>query len=193
MQQDDVVRAFADGPMQFDVEGGLFGEISAIVGRRHSAENVLDHRPVIRRSAAGGIFRRHRFHLAPVFEVVAGGFLVRRDQVEHGPRKDLADDVGDMGAAAVARDQQAARLQFLQRVAQDRPRHVEPAGKLALPGKPVACAENAFEDQSLDLMDHLVGRARMLDGGEDFFHDDASRCGGNLVRSPTSGQFIYPV
>ena len=89
------------------------------------------------------------------------------DKVHQGRREDLADDVGDMRAAAGACYQQSPCFQRLQRVAQDRPRDFEIPRQVAFSGQPVADAQHPFEDQPLDLLHHLVGRARMLDPGKD--------------------------
>ena len=103
---------------------------------------------------------------AAIFQIVGRRLAVRGDQLHHRPGENLADDVGDIGAAAMPGDDQAALLQRLQRVAQDRPRHVELARQLALRRQPVGDAQHPFEDQVLDLLHDLVGGAHMLDPGK---------------------------
>ena len=67
----------------------------------------------------------------------------------------------------MAGGEQAAPFEILQRVAQDRPRHVELPRQLALAGQAVADAQYAFEHERFDLLHHLVGGAQMLYPGED--------------------------
>ena len=124
--------------------------------------------PVYMKSAARGEFCGDALDFPAVFQIVACGLAMRGEQLDDGPGEDLPDHVGDMGAAAMAGRQQPARLERLQRVAQDRPRHVELARQFPLAGQPVAGAQYAFEDERLDLLHDLVGGARMLDPGEDF-------------------------
>ena len=81
-----------------------------------------------------------------------------------------------MIAAAWAGGNQPARLQRLQRVAQDRPRHFELPGEFALAGQPVADADHALEDEHLHLAGDVVGGPGMLDAGEDLGHGPGFGC-----------------
>ena len=98
---------------------------------------------------------------------------MRRDQLHHRLGENLADDVGDMGAAAMPGGEQAPHLQRFQRIAQDRPRHFELPREVTLSRQPVARAQHAFQDQGLDLPHHFVGGARMIDPGEDVAQGNA--------------------
>ena len=81
---------------------------------------------------------------AAILQIVGRRLAVRDDQLHHRLGENLADHVGDIGAAAMPRDDQAALLQHLQRVAQDRPRHVELARQLALGRQPVGDPQHAL-------------------------------------------------
>ena len=107
--------------------------------------------------------RGNALDLPPVFQIVGRRLPILRYEVHHRRREDLADDVGDVGAAAGTRGHETASLQRLQRIAHDRPRHVELARQLALAGQPVADADHALEDEHLYLSGDVVVVAR--DGG----------------------------
>ena len=126
----------------------------------------VKQRPVVVGGAPRRKFGGDALDRAAVFQIVGRRLAVRDDQVHHRLGEDLADHVGDIGAAAMPGDDQPALLQHLQRVAQDRPRHVELARQLALGRQPVGDAQHAFEDQALDLLHDLVGGAQMLDPGK---------------------------
>lgn len=164
VQQHDVVRALADRVVELDVDGDLLVEIAARMRLLHAPHDRGQQQPVVPGRAPGGELGGDALDLAAIFEIVGRRLPVLRDQVHHRRREHLADDVGDMGAAARPRDHEAARLEQLQRVAHDRARDVELARQLALARQPVAGPHDAFEDQHLDLPDDVVGGAGVLDG-----------------------------
>ena len=94
------------------------------------------------------------------------------------------------------RRDEPARLQRLQCVAKNRPRHVEPRRQLALAGQPVADPQHAFQDQPLDLLDHLVGAAKVLYPGKDVAQANPPT---RVSRPPhfrglgLGGQFVCPL
>jgi hypothetical protein len=117
------------------------------------------------------------------------------DQIHHRRREHFADEVRDPGAVAVARDDQSARLELFERIAQDRPRHIEPARQVAFARQTVARAQDPLEDQVLDTMHDLVGGAGMLDSGVDLVHMYRPVAGNrpSLRKAGCSGQFFYPL
>ena len=103
-----------------------------LVRRLHARHDLAEQGAVVVGGASRGKLGSDGLDRAAVFEIVGGRLAVRGDQLHHRPREDLADHVGDIGAAAMPRDDQAACLKQLQRVAQDRSRHVELARQLTL-------------------------------------------------------------
>jgi hypothetical protein len=82
----------------------------------------------------GGIGRGDAFDVAAIFQIVARRLGMLGDQFQHDRRKHVADDIGDERAAAVARDEQAAAFQILDRLAQHRARYIELARSSRSPG-----------------------------------------------------------
>ena len=167
VQEQDVVRAFADRVMELDVDLGLVVEIAGAMRLVHARHDAVEQRQVLRRWRAAPHIRRLCLRSR-------GGIPDSRsppcDAVEIRSVTGLVNSWPMMSATWVPPPcrgrQQPAPFQRLQRVAQDRPRHVELACQLALARQPVAGAQHAFEDEALDLLHHLVGGARMLDPGK---------------------------
>ena len=138
MHQDDVVRAFADRMVELDVDFRLVLEIAGAMRLLHARQmrsSSARSSAVARRAAYSAAIA---LDLAAIFQIVGRRLAMHGDQFGHRLGEHLADDVGDIGAAAMPGRQQAARLQHLQRVAQDRPRHLELPRQLPLAGQPVA-------------------------------------------------------
>ena len=136
--QHDVVRALADGLMELDVDRRFRRHVAGGMRLAHALDDAVEQRQIVRRGAPGGEFGGDALDLAAIFEIVDGRLAMGGEKLGDRPREDLADDVGDIGAATMAGGQQAARLEIFQGVAQDRPRHVELARQLALARQPVA-------------------------------------------------------
>ena len=162
VQQDDVVRAFAHRIVEFHVDRGFLAHVAQLMRGLHALDDALQQRPVVGSRAARRVVGRHTLDVAAVFQIVACRLGVGRDQFQHRRREDLADEVGDMRSAAMLRHQQSTCFENLQRRPQDWPRHLELPCQFAFARQPVADPQDAFEDQALDLEDHLVGGARML-------------------------------
>ena len=101
VQQDDVVRAFADRLMELDVDRRLCLEIAGRMRRLHALDDAVEQREIVGGGAPRGIVGGDALDLAAVFEVVGGRLAVGGDELRHRLGEDLADHVGDIGAAAM--------------------------------------------------------------------------------------------
>ena len=117
----------------------------------HGGQGLIEDLEVGGRGALGSIGAGDALHLAAVFEEIEDGARVAAHESDHRLFEDRADDLRDVSALAVARAQQAAKLQLLQCVAENGTRDVEDGRELALRREPVARAQHAVEDALLDL------------------------------------------
>ena len=67
----------------------------------HAPDDAVEQRKVVGSGAAGGEFGGDALDLAAIFEIVARSLAVGGEKLGDGLCEDLADDVGDVGAAAV--------------------------------------------------------------------------------------------
>ena len=166
MDEDNIMRGLADGIVQLDVAIDLGLEVVALEG---GSERIADRRkalPVVRRRPRGRHGGGEALEFPAVFEIIPRRALVSRHQFRHGLGKDLADEIGDEGSAAMPAFDQSPAFEFLQRVAQHRTRDRQLVGELTFGGQPVAAGQHAVEQQELDLPHRLVGRAAMIDLSE---------------------------
>ena len=160
------MRTLADGAVELHVDRCFFLEIVFRVRGFHGADDPGQKRLVGFRGAPGGKLDCDAFHLAPVLEVIKRRFLVSADQFHDRPGENLANNVGDEGPAAVLRIEQAAAFENLERLPQDRPRHIELLGQFALARKPVADPQDTLEHEDLDLVNHFIGGPAVLNSCE---------------------------
>ena len=118
--------------------------------------------PVKGRGALGGQSGGLGFEQQAKFHVVEVGFLVPREQLDQRLGNGRADDIGDEGTPTLPGLNQSLFLESLQRLAQGLAGNVEPVGEVALAGQALAIAQGTVEDHLLDLLDHGLGHARVL-------------------------------
>ena len=142
----------------------------------HARHDLAEQRAVVVGGAPRRKFGGDGLDRAAVFQIVGGRLAVRGDQLHHRLRENLADHVGDIGAAAVPRDDQAALLQRFsasRRIGRDTSNWRASSRSRR---QPVGDAQHAFEDEVLDLLHDLVGGAHMLDPGKNLAQFGSGRC-----------------
>ena len=99
--QHDVVRAFADRLMELDVDRRFRLHVAGGMRRLHALDDAVEQREIVGGGAARGEFGGDALDLAAVFEIVARRLAVGGEEFRHRLGEDLADHVGDIGAAAM--------------------------------------------------------------------------------------------
>ena len=184
VQHDDVMAGLDDGQMEIRVQLRFFGGIAFLMRGLHPGEERVDHPEVGVGAMGRGAFGGEPFHVAAEAQVIEHRLVMIREKLDQRVGKGRAQHLGHEDPRPRPGFQQAARLQFGHCLAQRRAGHAQPFRQVAFGGQPFAGAQDAAQDQFLDLAHHRGGEFFGHDGSEGHLEDPDGNWSDHMTTPP---------